>query len=303
MPVPRAGGRGRGRGRAGRGGWRSTRGNVPHAGSGHPCEGFLKWFDPAKGFGFVRLIRPDVATLADNHVARMQLYSPIPCPDDVFVHVTGFGTALYEYGLDPHLSGRPHDTLSTVLGRLVHFRLGYNERGSCCEDARLAELPHAVTSQLELAAAAAAAAAGEHHSNAIGRTGAPGVGAIVVPPGLRCTFDDTSAAALGAAMSRISGITQIDLAGCSCTSVGLRALCARAGESLRQLRSIDLSDQWLLAAGATTSPGTTSLGSQLQAEARTVPGFRPSTMPVSALRTFLLRQCVIARVRNATYYR
>ena len=240
----------------------------------------------------MRLIGPEAASLADSHAGLMQLYDPSPCPDDVFVHVTAFGTALYAYGLDPHLSGRPHGALPAVLGRLVHFRLGYNERGSCCEAALLATLPHAVHSQLELAASVAAAAT-KQHANASGGDAMPGVGAIVVPPGLRCTFDDTSASALGAAMKCGSGITQIDLAGCSCTSVGLRVMCANAGAALRQLRSIDLSDQWLLAAGATEVPGAMSLGVQLQAEARTAPGFRPSTMPISALQKFLVRRTAV----------
>ncbi len=236
----------------------------------------------------MRLIRPEAASLADSHAGLMQLYDPSPCPDDIFVHVTAFGTALYAYGLDPHLSGRPHSALPAVLGRLVHFRLGYNDRGSCCEAALLATLPHAVHSQLKLAASVAAAGTTQH-ANAGGGDTIAGVGTIVVPPGLRCTFDDTSAGALGVAMKCGSGITQIDLAGCSCMSVGLRVMCTNAGAALRQLRSIDLSDQWLLAAGATKIPGAMSLGAQLQAEARTAPGFRPSTMPISALQKFLVR--------------
>ena len=110
----------------------------------------------------MRLIRPETASLADSHAALMQLYDSSPCPDDIFVHVTAFGTALYAYGLDPHLSGRPHNALPTVLGRLVHFHLGYNARGSCCEAALLATLPHAVRSQMELAASVAAATTKQH---------------------------------------------------------------------------------------------------------------------------------------------
>lgn len=258
-----------------------------------PCEGFLKWFDAAKGFGFVRLIRPQIDSLAGNHVDRTQLYHPSPCSDDIFVHVTAFGTALYAYGLDPHLSGRPHNAPLAVLGRLVQFRLGLNERGSCCEAAMLAELPHAVNSQLQLAADVASAA--RQHCGAESVPGLPEAGCIVVPPDLRCTFDDISAGALGMAMnsgSGSSGITQIDLASCSCTSTGLHALCTRAGGSIRQLRSIDLSDQWLLATGAVGAGGTFSLGMQLQTEARTTPSFRPSTMSLSALRKFIVQRCV-----------
>ena len=81
MPRRRGGGgRGRGGGGRGRAGGRGSDGRRTSAvrvdssnASERPCEGFLKWFDPAKGFGFVRLISPEVALLAENHTDRMQI--------------------------------------------------------------------------------------------------------------------------------------------------------------------------------------------------------------------------------------